>query len=205
MREAKARRLFETAYQAVGGDVARPKNWQRLDERTFLEVYCGVVFAAGFNARTVDDKFPAMKKVFKGFDPAALARMRSVPTAKLPIKNTRKAAAFLEGVKQVHGEGWKHFKKRLKQEGVEMLKELPWIKDITKDHLAKDIGFVDTAKSDRHLTWYAEQCSTDVETLVSFLSEAYHKTKYQVDNILFRYRSRYRAECNALNKRLSAN
>ena len=200
MNEAKAKRMFEGDCKAVGANIARPKNWQRLNEKTFLEVYCGVVFASGFKARTVDDKFPAMKKVFKGFDPAALARMKSVPTAKLPIKNTRKATAFWEGAKQVHREGWKDFKKRLKQEGVEMLKELPGIGDITKDHLAKDIGLVDTAKPDRHLTWYAEQCSTNVETLVSFLSQAYHKTKYQVDNVLFRYRSRYRAECDTLNR-----
>lgn len=86
-----------------------------------------------------------------------------------------------------------------------MLKELPWIRDITKDHLAKDIGLIDTAKPDRHLAWYAKQCSTDAETLVAFLSEAYNKTKYRVDHILFKYRSRHRTECNALNKRLSAN
>ena len=143
--------------------------------------------------------------MFKNFDLAAITRVRSVPTAKLPIKHPQKAKAFIEGAKKIHKEGWKDFKKRLKQEGVEMLKELPWIRDITKDHLAKDIGLIDTAKPDRHLAWYAKQCSTDVETLVAFLSEAYNKTKYRVDHILFKYRSRHRTECNALNKRLSAN
>ena len=67
MNEAKARALFETACQAVGEDVPRPKNWQRLNEKTFLAVYCGVIFASNFKASIVDAKFPAMKKVFRQF------------------------------------------------------------------------------------------------------------------------------------------
>jgi len=110
----------------------------------------------------------------------------------------------MEGAKKVHKEGWKDFKKRCKAEGVEMLTALDGIGDITKYHLAKDVGLIDTAKPDRILRWYAEQCLTDVETLVSFLSEAYNKTKCRVDHILFKYRGRHRVECDALNKRLSA-
>ena len=198
MKKAKARRLFETACRTVGENVVRPKNWQRLDEKTFLAVYCGVVFAAGFKARTVDAKFSEMKKVFKEFDPATLVRMKPDPTVrKLPIKNLKKTTAFLAGAKQVHEKGWKNFKgcvekKRLKEDKLEMLKKLPGIGDITKYHLAKDIGLIDTAKPDIWLRRCAEECSTDVCTLVSFLSEEYHKTKYEVDMILFRYKSGYR-------------
>lgn len=205
MNKTKARRLFEAAYKKYEKKNApQPKNWNRLDEKAFLEVYCGVVFASGFKASTVDDTFAAMKKAFKNFDPAALARMRSVPMAKLPIKNTQRATNFTEGTKKVHREGWKDFKRRLKAEGMEMLAELDGIGNITKYHLAKDIGLIDTAKPDRILRWYAQQCSTDVETLVAFLSETYNKKKYRVDHILFTYRSRHRAECEALNKQLSA-
>lgn len=196
MKKAKARRLFENACKAVGEKVPPPKNWQLLDEKTFLEVYCGVVFAANFKADIVDAKLPELKKVFKEFDPDALARMKSVPTAKLPIKHPRKAAAFLQGAKQVHREGWKNFrerieKKRSKKEQLKILDELPWIGDVTKYHLAKDTGLVDTAKPDIWLTRCAEDCSTDVCTLVTFLSEVYNKTHYEVDNILFRYKSGY--------------
>lgn len=197
MKKAKARRLFETACHEVGEDVPPPKNWQRLDEQTFLGEYCWVVFASGFNASILDAKSSAIETVFKQFDPVALARMRSIPEAKLPIKHRGKAEGFLKGAKQVHREGWKNFKERIekgrgKKEKLEMLRELPWIGPITKYHLAKAIGLVDTYKPDRHLKACAEECSTDVCTLVSFLSEEYHKTQYEVDYILFKYRARFR-------------
>ena len=193
MDKAKARDLFETACQEVGEDVPPPRNWQRLGEKTFLEVYCRVVFASGFKATIVRAKFPAMKKVFRQFDPAALAKMAPDPTAaKLPIKNLRKTTAFLDGVKKIHAEGWRPFKKRLTAEGIEMLTELPGIGHIAKYHLAKNIGLADTAKPDVHLQRCAKECSTSVTTLVAFLSEEYHKTKYEVDLILFQYKSGYR-------------
>ena len=194
MDKVKARNLFETACQKVGENVPPQRNWQRLGEKTFLAVYCGAVFTSGFKASTVDAKFPAMKKVFQQFDPAALAEMDPDPTvAKLPIKNLKKTTAFLAGAKQIHAEGWRPFKKRLTAEGLEMLTELPGIGHITKYHLAKDIGLADTAKPDIWLQRCAQECSTSVATLVAFLSEEYNKTKYEVDLILFRYKSGYQS------------
>ena len=200
MNRAKARELFETACEMVREDVPRPKNWQRLNEKTFLAVYCGVIFASNFKARIVDAKFPAMKKVFQQFDLAALVRMKAGPTAKkLPIQNLRKTTLFLKGAKQIYDEGgWQQFKKRIqkkrgKKEKLAVLMELPGIGSITKYQLAKDIGLVDTAKPDIWLRRCAKHCSTDVCTLVAFLSEEYHKKQYEVDMILFRYKSGYQS------------
>ena len=152
-----------------------------------------MVFAAGFRATILRAKFPAMKKVFRQFDPAALAEMTPDPTAaKLPIKNRRKTANFLDGAKKIHAEGWRPFKKRLTAEGLEMLTELPGIGHITKYHLAKNIGLADTAKPDIWLCRCAKECSTDVCTLVAFLCDEYHKKQYEVDLILFQYKSGYR-------------
>ena len=196
MNKIKARRLFEKACEKVGEDVPPPKNWQRLDEQTFLEVYCWVVFAAGFRASILDTHFSAIKTAFKEFDPAVLAGMRSISMAELPIRHEGKAKAFLKGAKQIHREGWKNFKNRIekkrgKKEKLKMLTELPWIAGITKYHLAKATGLVDTYKPDIWLRRCAEECSTDVCTLVAFLCEEYHKTQYEVDYILFKYRSGY--------------
>ena len=143
----------------------------------------------------MDAKFSEMKKVFKEFDPVALVRMKPEPTVKkLPIKNLKKTTAFLAGAIRVHEKGWKNFKeciekKRLKKDKLEMLKKLPGIGDISKYHLAMDIGLIDPAKPDIPLSRCGKDCATDVDTLVSFLSETYNKTKYEVDMILFRYRS----------------
>ena len=200
MDKATARKLFETAREKVGEDVPRPKNWQRLNEKTFLAVYCGVVFASGFKARVVDAKFPEMKKVFQQFALAALVRMKAGPTAKkLPIQSLRKTTLFLKGAKQIYDEGgWQQFKKRIekkrgKKEKLAALTKLPGIGPITKYHLAKDTGLVDTYKPDRHLEDCAKECSTDVCTLVAFLCEEYHKKQYEVDMILFRYKSGYQS------------
>ncbi len=200
MDKANARKLFKTACETVGEDVPRPKNWQRLNEKTFLAVYCGVIFAASFKAKTVDANFPAMRKVFQQFDLAALVRMKADSTAKkLPIQNLRKTTLFLKGAKQIYDEGgWQQFKKRIekkrgKKEKLAALMELPGIGPVTKYHLAKDTGLVDTYKPDIWLRRCAEECSTDVCTLVAFLCKEYHKTQYEVDMILFRYKSGYQS------------
>ena len=117
MDKAKARDLFETACQKVGEDVPPQRNCSALLEKTFLGAYCWVVFAAGFRATILRAKFPAMKKVFRQFDPAALAeipfpRPRSCPSrtaGKLrtswtePRKSMQKAGGLSKSVSRPRG------------------------------------------------------------------------------------------------------
>ena len=194
MNKQKARRMFEEAQEAVGGqadwaDIDRVQVWRDLDEQAFLTEYCWVVFACGFKVAVVEKHFDKIEKVFKRFEPEAVARMKPVDPKKLPIGHKQKADGFLKGAKIVHDEGWRRFKARVKREGMDALKELPWIKDITKKHLAKNIGLADVAKDDVHLRWCAKHCSArTVDELAAFLAEEYKMTAHKVDVVLWEWR-----------------
>ena len=199
MNEEKARELFEAARDAVGdgadwADINQEETWNGLDEREFLREYCWVVFASGFSVSILEKRFGKIGKVFRDFEPAAVAGMKPVKVENLPIRNKSKADGFLKGAKTIHEEGWKNFKARVAAGGSDILTELPYIGDITKDHLAKNIGLEDTAKADVHLVRCAEECSATVEELVGFLADEYGMTKHKVDAVLWEYRRRSSAE-----------
>ena len=196
MDKQKARRMFEEAQKYVGdradwADIDRKQVWCDLDEQSFLAEYCWVVFACGFKVAVVKKHFDKIEKVFKRFEPEAVARMKPVDPKKLPIRHKQKADGFLKGAKIVHNEGWQQFKARAEREGMNALKELPWIKDITKKHLAKNIGLADVAKDDRHLQRCAKECSArTVDEFAAFLAEEYDMTEHKVDVVLFYWKSR---------------
>ena len=193
MNKEKAKELFEAALDAVGdgadwADIDQEETWNRLDEQKFLEQYCWVVFASGFNVSILERSFGKISKVFRDFEPADVAGMKPPKVDDLPIKNKSKADGFLMGTKKIHEEGWKNFKARVAAGGSDVLTELPYIGDKTKYHLAKNIGLEDTAKPDVHLVRCAEECSATVEELASFLADEYEMTKHKVDAVLWEYR-----------------
>ena len=195
MNKNKAKKLFEAARDAVGGqadwaDIDQEETWNSLNEQEFLRQYCWVVFASGFRVSILEKKFDDIQKVFQDFKPADVAGMKHVNVDDLPIKHKSKADGFLKGAKMVHEEGWKNFKARVGAGGIDVLTELPYIAKRTKQHLANIIGLKDTVKENVHLVRCAEECSATVEELVSFLADEYKMTKHHVDAVLWEYRRR---------------
>ena len=113
--------------------------------------------------------------------------MRSLKTALAVINNERKAKCFVNGCKEIAEEGFSQFKKRVKNEGVDALGQLPGIGKITKFHLAKNIGLADVEKPDIWLQRAAKKCNTTVDKLVDFLHKKYDLSRHSVDVILWRY------------------
>ena len=68
---------------------------------------------------------------------------------------------------------------------LEFCKSLPWIGDITKYHLAKNLG-EDCIKPDRHLVRIAEQYSTDPFTMCQKLSDRLGDSLNTVDTVIWR-------------------
>lgn len=156
--------------------------FRRLRSKEFLRKYCFVVYASGFKFETVNAKFPGLSAAFHGFDIERLRRMRSIKSVLRVFGNERKAQNFLDGAKLVAEEGFSHFKRRLKDRGVDVLLELPGIGPITKDHLAKNIGLADLAKGDIWLVRAAELCgANDVRELVDFLHSETGETRHVID------------------------
>ena len=147
------------------------ETFRNLKLKSFLGQYCHVVYVSGFKVAIIQGKFSDLEKAFKGFDIQAICRMRTIKPVLRVFRNERKANSFKKGCRAIAAEGFSAFKKRLGQEGIDMLEELPGIGLITKKHLAKNIGFRDVAKPDIWLKRAAKHCHTSVDELVNLLSE----------------------------------
>jgi len=196
MNKTKAKRMFEEALSYCEENYRKELEWakgagwgtfQKLTAKEFLGQYCWVVYASGFRVSIIERIFPELEKAFKYFDLDSLARMRSCSAALSVFNNKRKADSFLKGSKRIAKEGFQSFKRRLEEQGVDMLEELPGIGPITKYHLAKNIGFVDEAKPDVWLVRASKACNTTVDGLVAFLSEHYKMSRHVVDVVLWRH------------------
>ena len=196
MNTSNAKRLFEEALSYCEEIFKDELEWakgvsqdtfKRVTASKFLEEYCWVVYVMAFKVSTIDSIFPRLRKAFKNFDLDSLARMRSVSDVLSIFNNERKADWFLKGSKAIAKEGFPKFKSRLKEQGMSVLEALPGIGPISKFHLAKNIGFIDEAKPDRHLVRAAELCNATVDELVTFLSGKYGLSRHVVDVVLWRY------------------
>jgi hypothetical protein len=192
MNKNKAKQLFQEALLYCEENFEDELEWaksvnqdtfKKLTASEFLEEYCWVVYVSGFRVSTIEELFPRLKKAFKNFDLESLAQMLSV------FNNKRKADFFLKGSKIIVKESFQNFKKRLKEQGIDVLEALPGIGPITKNHLAKNIGFMDIAKPDIWLVRAAESCNTTVDELVTFLSNEYGISHNAVDVVLWRHTS----------------
>jgi hypothetical protein len=74
---------------------------------------------------------------------------------------------------------------RAAEDKIEFLKSLPWIGDITKYHLAKNLG-IDTAKPDRHLVRIAAQYGKSPFDLCEELAKQKGCRVATVDYVLWR-------------------
>ncbi|MHB8368968.1 MAG: hypothetical protein ACYDBP_04645 [Leptospirales bacterium] len=196
MDEQKAQSLFEKAIDYLQINHPDEYQWalktgpQTFDEITstaFLGEYCHVVYASGFKVKTIHALFPALEKAFCHFDIDALSTMNSIDHVLKIFGNKRKATNFLSGAKMIHQEGFLNFKERLRKDGLKVLEELPGLGKITKDHLAKNIGFMDVPKSDIWLERAARSCGTTVSELVEYLSIRNQKSKHLVDLAIWRF------------------
>ena len=76
----------------------------------------------------------------------------------------------------------------MKQEGIDALARLPGIGEVTKKHLAKNVGLIDTAKDDVWLTRLARMFrAASVDALVSYLAEEFGESQHTIDLVMWRY------------------
>ena len=124
---------------------------------------------------------------FHDLDLDRIVAMDGIDARALPIRNQRKADAFLKGCRLIHGEGWPAFKQRLRTRGRAALRELPWMGPATERHMALALGIEDTEKPDTWINQCAEKCSGTVDQMVTFPSDEYGLTRQRVDAYLWQY------------------
>ena len=146
-----------------------------------------MIYVSGFRNAVVEKHFEAIRTAFHDLDLDKIVAMPSIDATTLPIRNQRKASAFLNGCKLIHDEGWDEFKERLRARGRAALLELPFMGPATSQHMALALGIEDTEKADTWIKQCAAACSATVDQLVSFLSREFGMTRQQVDVYLWQY------------------
>ena len=152
-----------------------------LDQGTFVQRYCWVVFAAALKNAVLENHVKALSKAFHYFDLGAIRAMDMINVSQLPIRDHRKANALLEGCRRIVLKGYGSFKTRLNQRGLDMLEELPAIEPANRRHLAKQIGLMDTAKPDVWLIRCASAYSATVDELVDCLCADFSLPKGEIE------------------------
>lgn len=155
--------LFASSFVSKNGYSSEIK-WQesvsidQLCEQVFLREYAWVVLAAGFREAILRRKFPAISNCFFWWGSAEEIANNSqscVQSAMRVFKHQAKMKAIAQTASLIAREGFLSFKNKLNAAPIATLQGLPYVGNVTKYHLAKNIG-IDVAKPDRHLTRIAQ-------------------------------------------------
>ena len=100
------------------------------------------------------------------------------------IRNKRKVDAIIKGAGIISKLEWPGFLYKVKED-INMLKTLPYIAEVLKFHLARNIGF-NLIKPDVHLKRLAKHYELDPFKMCERLSESTGLPRHTVDSILWR-------------------
>jgi 3-methyladenine DNA glycosylase Tag len=121
----------------------------------FLSEYAWVVFASGFKVKTLEMKWKGIERVFFNFNVEKIVQVvkkdpKYFYKIRMPINNKRKINAIVETAEIIKREGYKKFL------DIEKMRELPFIGEVTKFHLARNLG-LDVGKPDRWMIRLAKK------------------------------------------------
>ena len=127
----------------------------------FYAEYVYAVYVAGFKVEVIKGKWSRLAEVYRGFKvDEVVADAEAVRREALKvIENKRKVDAVIRGAEFLKTLEWERFKKDI-AENVDTLRRLPYIGDVLKYQLARNLGF-DTIKPDVHLVRLAKLYGTD--------------------------------------------
>ena len=188
---SRAKTYSEKKYRGELSDFRRlsPETFRRMDADNFLESYAWVVYAAGFKELTLEKKFPAIKKAFKGFKVQKVSKMSSLsPPVPEDFKSKGKARSVVQGAKMIAGEWFGKLKQCKPKQAVNLLDALPGIGPVNKYQLARDIGLADVAKPDIWIIRITKLSKfTNYKKMIGYLSGKFGETYGIVDVILWRF------------------
>ena len=160
-----------------------------VDERRFLTEYAWVVFNSGMSNRVIQAKWVLLTEAFHMFIPFMVSRFsKKVREKALSIfGNKRKVDAVITMAKKIVDEGFeKSMRRKIEHLTLDYLDSLPMIGEVTKYHLARNLGF-DYVKPDRHLVKLASQYKLTPFELCYRIHRETGRRIGTIDVILWRY------------------
>jgi len=159
-------------------------------EQVFLREAAWVVLSSGMRESVIRKKFPSITAAFLGWESAdriAQTSDRCRSQALQHFNHNGKIDAILTISKHVSLFGFETVRKRIEDEGVNFITQLPFMGPATSLHLAKNLGFP-VAKPDRHLIRMAEAAGyTSPEQMCNDISDIVSDRVQVVDLVLWRY------------------
>ena len=162
----------------------------KIAESEFLREAAWVVLSAGFRESVVRRYFGAISDAFLDWTDAQ-AIHRDIATcqerAMAVFANGRKIRAIAEIVTRVAEKGMDEIRERIHADGVQYLREFPYVGPVTAYHFAKNIG-LDVVKPDRHLVRMAAASghSSPME-MCSRVAKVVGESLCVVDLVFWRY------------------
>jgi len=159
-----------------------------LTEGRFLEQYTWVVLASGMSDQVVRKIFPKVKKALYGISSKAVVKnkMECYKDCIAIINHPGKIKAIIGTICLVN-DSFEFIRSRLKQDGLNFIRTLPYMGAATSYHLAKNIG-MEVAKPDRHLVRMTNLLGyTDVNVFCRTLSSTIAEKVSLIDLVLWRY------------------
>lgn len=163
-----ARSFAEANYQETIDRISTTE-FGKLPENVFIEEYVWAVYVSGFRANTVSKLWPRLMNAYHeamlhacyyiGDDapPCDMDRVRRL--AMTVFANERKTDAIIKAAGIIHDGikslGWPKYRDE-HLSTPELLQELPFIGQITRYHLARNIGLLQWVKPDVHLNRMAK-------------------------------------------------
>jgi hypothetical protein len=131
----------------------KSKNFNRLKENEFLKEISWVILTSGFRESIIRNIFDDFSEIFfdwKSSSKIVNNREYCKQEALELFNHNSKIQAIIDIAKKLNQSGFQKIKNNIKENGVDFIKEFPYMGPATSYHFAKNIGF-DVIKPDRHL------------------------------------------------------
>lgn len=145
---------LQTNYGGLKKDI-EDKDIKTITPQSFLREYAWVVYASGFKVEILAKKWKNLSSAYFNFDPIriptsaedfAMLRQKVFEV----IAHQNKFKAIMVTMMLVKKE-WEILKRRVLTGRIDDLKQLGYIGNVTKYHLARNLGICDTGKPDIHI------------------------------------------------------
>lgn len=191
----KANRFCELYYRR---EIRRASSviFSEVSADLFFSEYIWVVHATGFSAKAVSKFIPHLSGAYGPYESLAQMTKEDMWAKVLPICNNKqkslsvwKTAKMLdENIKKI---GWNRYRDS-ELYPVDKLPKLPYIGNVTKYHLGRNIGILDCVKPDLHLNRMAKHWGySDAKSMIEHMNEFHSYPLGIADMIAWYYASTF--------------
>ncbi len=165
-------------------------SFKNVDKTSFIQETAWVILNSGMREsviRKIWSKFSKSFYEWNDLDRILSTKDECLKNALKTFNYPKKVQSIIDCISIIENKGYDNFKNEIKEKGVDVLEELPFIGKITKYHLAKNIGF-NCSKPDRHLQRISDHLNFDcVHDMCSIISKTTFEKESVVDLVLWRF------------------